>query len=160
MLTMLLGGLWHGASWTFIAWGGLHGLYLVIERFLKSIVPDSNAWTKFPVRFSFAFITFIAVSFAWIFFRANSFEQAFTIIATMVNLASDVPAIRIERYYVLLTFGITAAILIAHWIMRERSLETIIQKMPWWQRGIVLAVMMFIIVTCTGEDRAFIYFQF
>jgi len=159
-LTMLIGGLWHGASWTFVAWGGLHGLYLVIERFLKSIVPDSLVWTKLPVQFFFALITFIAVSFAWVFFRADSFGQAFTIITTMLTLGPDSPTIRIKYFYVPLTLSITAAILVSHWIMRERSLEAIIGKMPWWLRGIVLAVLMIIIVTCSGEDRAFIYFQF
>lgn len=160
MMTMLLGGLWHGASWTFIAWGALHGLFLIIERFLKSIVPDFHIWAKLPVQLLFALLTFIAVSFAWIFFRADSFGQAFIIIAAMLALASDSPTLRIESFYVPLTFGITAAILISHWIMRERSLENIIGQMPWWLRGIVFAVLMIIIVTCSGEDRAFIYFQF
>jgi len=159
-LTMLIGGLWHGASWTFVAWGGLHGLYLVIERFLKSIVPDSPVWTKLPVQLFFALITFIAVSIALVFFRADSFGQAFTVIATLLTLAPDLPTIRIEYFYVLLTFSITAAILISHWFMRERSLEAIMGKMPWWLRGVVMAILLIIIVTCSGEDRAFIYFQF
>lgn len=159
-LTMLIGGLWHGASWSFVAWGGLHGLYLVIERFLKSIVPDSPVWTKLPVQLFFAFITFLAVSFAWIFFRADSFGQAFTILSTMLTLGPDSSTIRIKLFYVPMTICITAAIFISHWVMRNRSLETIVGEMPWWLRGMVLAVLMVIIVTCSGEDRAFIYFQF
>jgi len=160
MLTMLLGGLWHGASWTFIAWGALHGLFLVIERFLKNIVPDSIVWSKLPVRLFLTFITFIAVSFAWIFFRADTFEQAFTIIAAMLNLASTASTFKLESFYIPMTFGITAAILISHWIMHERSLEDIVIEMPWWLRGTVTAVLIIIIITCSGEDRAFIYFQF
>lgn len=160
-LTMLIGGLWHGASWTFVAWGGLHGLYLIIERFIKNIMPTSPLWSKLPMQFFFAFITFIAVSFAWVFFRANSFDQAFTITQALlaVNPAILI-TIRIEYFYVLLTFAITFIILASHWIMRERSLQQVIENMPWWFRSIVFAVMLIIIVTCSGEDRAFIYFQF
>lgn len=160
MLTMLLGGLWHGASWTFVAWGGLHGVFLVIERFLKNIMPESKIWSKLPMEIFYAIITFMAVSFAWIFFRAASFGQAFTIISAMITIMPDSPTIRIEFFYVLLILSIIATTFIAHWIMRERSLEAIIGKMPWWFRGIVLSVLMIIIVTCSGEDRAFIYFQF
>lgn len=160
MLTMLLGGLWHGASWTFMAWGGLHGLYLVVERFLKNIMPESKLWSKLPVQIFFVLITFVAVSFAWVFFRANSFDQAFTIIQSLLALNHGKPAVRIAFFYTLLTFGITCIILASHWIMRERSLQQIIESMPWWLRSLVFAGMLVVIVTCSGEDRAFIYFQF
>lgn len=160
MLTMLLGGLWHGASWTYIAWGGLHGFYLVVERFLKSVIPASPVWSKQPTQLCFALLTFIAVSFAWVFFRATSFYQAFTIIRSLLALNRDRPTIHMESFYVLLTFGITCIILVSHWIMRERSLQQVIEKMPWWLRSMVIALMIIIIVTCSGEDRAFIYFQF
>lgn len=160
LLTMLLGGLWHGASWTYIVWGGLHGLYLVVERFLKNIVPESNVWSKLPIQIFFALLTFIAVSFAWVFFRANSFAQAFTIIQALLAVNLGTPTIRIEYFYILLTFGITFIILVAHWIMRERSLQQVIESMPWWLRSVVFAGMLIAIITCSGEDRAFIYFQF
>jgi D-alanyl-lipoteichoic acid acyltransferase DltB (MBOAT superfamily) len=160
MLTMLIGGLWHGASWTFIAWGGLHGLYLVIERFLKNIAPASNIWSKLYVQVFFALLTFIAVSFAWVFFRASSFDQAFTIIKSMLRVHIGQPTINIEFFYVLLTFGIMLVILISHWTMRDKSLQMVVENVPWWFRSMIMAVMLIAIVTCSGEDRAFIYFQF
>ncbi len=160
MLTMLIGGLWHGASWTFIAWGGLHGLYLVIERLLKNIIPSAQMWSKRPMQVIFAFATFMAVSIAWIFFRADTFEQAFTICRALVASIPEGPTIRIESFYVLLTGGAMLIVLLSHWIMRDRSLENIVDRMTWWQRSVVFAVMIFIIVTCSGDDRAFIYFQF
>lgn len=160
MLTMLLGGLWHGASWTFIAWGGLHGLYLVLERYVKAIVPKSPVWSKAPVQFVFAMLTFIAVAIAWVFFRADSFGQAFSIVRALVTPAADSTVINIDYFYVLLVFGITAIILGSHWVMRDRSLENIMNEMLPWQRAVILAAMMIVIFTCSGEDRAFIYFQF
>lgn len=160
MLTMFLGGLWHGASWTYIAWGGLHGLYLVMERLLKNIFPDSNVWSKLPVQIFFSLFTFIAISFAWVFFRANSFYQAFTIIQSMLTVYIGPPTITIEYFYILLTFSLTFIILVSHRVMRNRSLQQVAENMSWWFRSIAIVVMLIAIVTCSGEDRAFIYFQF
>ncbi|TGE33837.1 MBOAT family O-acyltransferase [Desulfosporosinus sp. Sb-LF] len=77
-LTMLLGGIWHGAGWTFIIWGGLHGTFLVINhlwRKLKIQLPKLLAWS----------ITFVAVVVAWVFFRANSMHTAKSIVLGMVG---------------------------------------------------------------------------
>lgn len=160
MLTMLLGGLWHGASWTFIVWGGLHGLYLVIERFLKNFVPESDIWSRLPFKILFAVITFIAVALAWVFFRADSFTQAFTIISSMLHLSAGSPTVAIAHFHVFMTFAVTIIILVSHWFMRNRSLETLLDIMPWWFRAMVFAGLLIAVITCSGEDRAFIYFQF
>lgn len=79
MTVMLLGGLWHGAGWNFILWGGLHGLYLVIYftwRRTNVALPNGVAW----------FITFMAVLFAWVLFRAESVNDAVTVWKTMLGL--------------------------------------------------------------------------
>jgi D-alanyl-lipoteichoic acid acyltransferase DltB (MBOAT superfamily) len=159
-LTMLIGGLWHGSSWTFCCLGWAHGLYLIIERFIKNSMPSSPLWSKLPCNSSFAFITFIAVSFAWVFFRANSFDQAFTIIQALLTITVGKPITVIEYFYILLTFSIIFIILVSHWIMRERSLQRFIENTPWWFRSMIFAGLLIAIVTCSGEDRAFIYFQF
>ncbi|MBY0430468.1 MAG: hypothetical protein K2Q10_04670, partial [Rhodospirillales bacterium] len=86
-MTMLLGGLWHGASWTFVAWGGLHGLYLMIN----------HAWRALKVRLGWGdggimariagiLLTFAAINVAWVFFRAESFETAVVMLKTMAGL--------------------------------------------------------------------------
>ncbi len=83
--TMFLGGLWHGAKWTLVLWGGLHGIYLVFSYITKKArkkLVKKTGLKKFPVfhRFIRIFITFGLVSFAWIFFRADSIHSAFYII--------------------------------------------------------------------------------
>lgn len=78
MITMLLGGLWHGASWTFVAWGGLHGLFLVINHIW------SAAGLKMPRILGWV-ITFLAVVFAWVLFRAENFESALRIYSAMLS---------------------------------------------------------------------------
>jgi alginate O-acetyltransferase complex protein AlgI len=75
MLTMLIGGLWHGAGWTFIVWGGIHGLGLVIERLRRGPHADDAAMTA-RQRLIGRLITFHVVCLAWIFFRADSFATA------------------------------------------------------------------------------------
>ena len=78
-ITMLLGGLWHGASWTFVIWGGLHGAFLVINHLWRRTglqLPGPIAWV----------ITFGAVMIGWVFFRAPSLERAQVILTGMAGL--------------------------------------------------------------------------
>jgi D-alanyl-lipoteichoic acid acyltransferase DltB (MBOAT superfamily) len=79
MITMLLGGLWHGAGWTFMVWGGLHGMYLTVN----------HAWQKFsPVRLPRiigTILTFLCVAVAWVFFRADSFATAWHMLECMAG---------------------------------------------------------------------------
>jgi D-alanyl-lipoteichoic acid acyltransferase DltB (MBOAT superfamily) len=79
MATMLLGGLWHGASWTFVAWGGLHGAGLAVGRFRRERGLSSEHPTGL-VLWRRRILTFLFVCFAWIFFRADSFSRAWEII--------------------------------------------------------------------------------
>lgn len=89
MVTMLLGGLWHGASWNFVLWGGLHGLYLAINHGWRSLctryfssLGDTGIWGKLM---AWAF-TFIAVVVAWVFFRATTLEGALSLLSGMIGL--------------------------------------------------------------------------
>ena len=84
MITMLIGGLWHGAGWTFVFWGFLHGFYLVVNHAWHSIwkIPINKWWSIGIARL----VTLIAVMFAWVFFRAGSFEGALNILRGMMNL--------------------------------------------------------------------------
>jgi alginate O-acetyltransferase complex protein AlgI len=90
LITMLLGGLWHGANWTFIVWGALHGAYLMINHAWLAVAARSTALTAFKnSRSGAAFglvLTFLAVVVAWVFFRAPSFTGAFNLLAGMVGL--------------------------------------------------------------------------
>jgi D-alanyl-lipoteichoic acid acyltransferase DltB (MBOAT superfamily) len=79
-ITMLLGGLWHGAEWTFIVWGGLHGLYLAINHAWQAIFTGPGNRLS---RFAGWAVTFIAVVVGWVFFRANSLETAFGMMQSM-----------------------------------------------------------------------------
>ncbi len=76
IIVMFIGGLWHGAAWTFVVWGLLHGSYLVIERLLKAIVERSRAGrSTLPVKLLLGLGTYVAVCIAWVFFRASGFHR-------------------------------------------------------------------------------------
>lgn len=84
MITMLLGGLWHGAGWTYIAWGGLHGLYLLINHGWRDIKARLG-WGPGGAyaRLAAGALTFAAVVVAWVFFRADSFTSAWNLLSGM-----------------------------------------------------------------------------
>ena len=81
MVTMLIGGLWHGASWTFIFWGFLHGVFLIINHLYRFIKIKSSI--TYISNFIYWFFTFFVVSTSWVFFRSPSFESASLIIKSM-----------------------------------------------------------------------------
>ena len=83
LATMLIGGLWHGAAWTFVAWGGMHGLMLVINNIFRDILKKFgfDGIRNFALyKCASVILTFVCVAMAWVFFRAESFQSAWTII--------------------------------------------------------------------------------
>lgn len=77
LLVMLIGGLWHGAGWTFVFWGFLHGSYLCINHIWRSTVGELPGWIPLRMKSAIAWaLTFLAVVVAWVFFRASSFQAA------------------------------------------------------------------------------------
>ncbi len=85
MIVMLLGGLWHGAAWTFVVWGGLHGLYLMINHAWHWLVGE-NRWNGPLARGAGGLVTFASVVFAWVFFRAPDLPAAFAMVKGMLGL--------------------------------------------------------------------------
>jgi alginate O-acetyltransferase complex protein AlgI len=158
MLTMLLGGLWHGASWRFVAWGGLHGTYLIAEREAKARI-GRVAWLETtPARVLLALGTFALVCLTWVFFRAHSFPDATRLLRAMLVGAPD--RLSLGVFATVSVVVVTALLLAAHWWMRDSSLEAKWQQLSVWGRSTVLAILILSIALVPGDDRAFIYFQF
>ncbi|MCX7164739.1 MAG: MBOAT family protein [Rhodocyclales bacterium] len=88
MVTMLLGGLWHGANWTFVIWGGLHGIFLIVNHGWQSVTKrcrgGQNRRPSFPGSFVATGLTFIVVVFAWVFFRSENLASALLLVKGMV----------------------------------------------------------------------------
>lgn len=157
MLTMLLGGLWHGAAWTYVVWGGLHGLYLAVERYLSTMVGDSAILKNSVVRLGLGLVTFFLVTITYVFFRARQFGDAFELLGAMFFWR---PAELVEAGDTLQVFVVTAALLAGHGLLRNTSLEYVASKTPVVVRIAVVVAALLTLSLHTGGERAFIYFQF
>jgi alginate O-acetyltransferase complex protein AlgI len=171
-ITMLLCGLWHGASWMFVIWGALHGVFLASEhRIAGSRIAGFSLWKRGSVRFLLSMLTFVLVCFAWVFFRAHSLHRAFSICSDMFNF-SDAKAflttmsnpeqyVRLGKDTNAIVIGICLLMLAVHAWLRDSSLEAAFAKIPWYARSAIISVMMYLVlISMTGADRAFLYFQF
>ena len=157
MATMLLGGLWHGASWTFVVWGGLHGTYLAGERVLRSRFAGyrPGPWTLFAL----ALLTYALVNITWVFFRAHGFGKAWSLLGGMFGAHAAAAPI-IPTADLAMTALIVLSLVGAHWWMRNRTLETAIARTPATVVSAGWALMLFAVVITQGSGNAFIYFQF
>ena len=155
-LTMLLGGLWHGAAWTFVIWGALHGLYLIIERVLKKYIKIKiNAWNGIIL----ALLTYICVNITWVFFRAREFGTAMDMISSMLFLNSEGEQV-VQWFDIYKVFVVIIGLFICHWLMRNTSMKQVSQKTNPVVLGVFWAVILFFILIAQGSGEQFIYFQF
>ncbi|WP_321375389.1 MBOAT family O-acyltransferase [uncultured Draconibacterium sp.] len=161
MLTMLLGGLWHGASWQFIIWGGLNGVGLVIYKFWRRISPweklDNRLINVWKIAVTFTFITFTRV-----FFRSESMDVVRGMlhqIGTDLKL-SMIPEVLVAYKWVFLMmlFGF-----VTHWLsydLKDRAKNCFIAS-PMWVKAAISAVVVVIVYQSISADmQPFIYFQF
>ena len=156
MLTMLLGGLWHGANWTFVIWGGIQGVVLSFERFLfghREKHPAPTNWSKWLRRI----LTFQIVCLSWIFFRAQSVSGALTMLAALGHFQW-----RADYAAAWLFLAILAGLGMAMDLQLEQSGgEYVFQKSsPMLCYGAAVVAMVLLVLFSAGDARAFIYFQF
>jgi len=154
LVTMLLGGLWHGANWTFVVWGALHGVGLALERFLglaRSEVPSMAA------RVTRAIVVFHAVCLTWIFFRADSVSAALAYLAGFAHssdMAQAMPIVGFVAFFV--TLGVLMDVL-SECFHAEHVAEYL---PPAFQVGTAVAAVLLVSVMSAGVATPFIYFRF
>ena len=178
MLTFLVSGLWHGANWTFIAWGALHGVYQMVE-ILTQKTRDKiakklkiNRSTFFHKTFQ-VLLTFGLISFAWIFFKADSIDQALSIIKSIgtFDQISSNQAWRFfggrlgldKKDFAMMVFTLVI-FLAVEYIQRKHDLLSVLNKQPAWLRWVVYYALFFSI-TIFGFYGAssvvdFVYIQY
>lgn len=161
MITMILGGLWHGANWTFIMWGLLHGVLLIASKLTLATRDMFYKKLRVPpviVKIIRVFVTFHLVCFCWIFFRANTITDAFDIIA---NLFSGWPTIKFDQ--MVFGYGIPAimVLLIVQMLQSTGKIQPALQRSPVFVRWPVYCLVLFSIILFGVESGSqFIYFQF
>ena len=159
IIVMFLGGLWHGAAWTFVAWGLLHGCYLVIELVLVGIFAAKFNRPSRYIEIFFGLITYGAVCVGWVFFRAKDFTTALRLLQSMVGLSSGGEMILSTRE-ILQVGVVTLLTLIFHWRLKNKTVEETASELPGWVLGSAWAFMAGAIVITRGISNVFIYFQF
>lgn len=157
---MLIGGLWHGASWVFVAWGGLHGLALAAERYMKQFVklPDKRI-----VKILCIVLVFHFVAFCWIFFRSATFEDAYRVIMRIASLNFN-PAdwLTVIDSYRNVLLVIAVGYLLHFFPERPAAKARLLfEKMPPVGKAIVAGFVFWIVyATASSGTQPFIYFQF
>ncbi len=154
MLTMLLGGLWHGANWTFVVWGGIHGVGLSGER-LSGMESGADA-TGIRLWGRRAWI-FAIVCFAWIFFRAQSIGAAIRMISDLAVWAWSPQLVT-----AMLTVGFIGALCLSMDLRLERHEEEYMfaSLAPQWRVAFASGLLLTVLLFSASEPNAFIYFQF
>lgn len=167
LITMLLGGFWHGANWTFIIWGLIHGVALIVQKAFRSMVNKGKkqshnlqkVWSVCSVG-----ITFVFVTIAWVFFRASSLTNAFEMFHQVGILADGITQIYTWTW-VALVFVI-CEVVYAFLNTKDENEKYVLVKYPIWNLNTIKGLMMFftlagltIILAYVG-DTAFIYGKF
>lgn len=167
MITMLLGGLWHGANWTFVVWGALHGTYLCVERMLvrrPRPVPDVSLQKASFIptgvsQFPLALLTFFLVTITWVFFRSPDFGGAWHMLTSMFGQAHK-GAMLLPTTDILKVLIVIVPMLFFHWIMRNTNVLSVAKKIHPVVLGLVWAFLLMAIVVSQKTGDSFIYFQF
>jgi alginate O-acetyltransferase complex protein AlgI len=156
MITMLLGGLWHGASWNFVVWGGLHGAYLAIERLWLSRLAVWRS-AHLAARVVRAILVFHFVCFAWIFFRAADFSSSMIIINKIAGVVYMAPSLASHGALVALLAGLVIMhVAMAKWRIKERLSESNLIVLA----GFIASMLLLLIWFTPAKSAPFIYFQF
>lgn len=159
-MTMLLGGLWHGASWKFVVWGVLHGLALVVEKFFGQFIKlPKNVF----VRTIQVVLTFHFVVFCWLFFRAKDFATAFQIAENITKLTFDLNQwqaiiLGYKNIFLLIAIGV-----VWHFIPVKTlaGMQKTFSTLPLIAKAVLLGLIYWVVyATASADTQPFIYFQF
>lgn len=169
-IVFLISGLWHGANWTFIIWGALHGFYLIFALITKKTREKINKlflWDKIP--FLATFTTFVLTAFAWIFFRSDNVRDAFFIVKKTMT---GIPDLIKNHHHLLqdyslnnkqmgLSFSLIFVLILSERFFGNYNFAEALQQKPSYIRWPAYYLLLFLIVVF-GEfsHRTFIYFQF
>ena len=153
LLTMLLGGLWHGANVTFLLWGGLHGAYLVVERLVRGGEPTPRGLVRHVV---WAAFTFHLVCFAWIFFRAPNVSTAVVVVRQILS-----GIVTVEPTWIFGMLLLCVALWASDLLCARTGIIDTLRANASLSATVYVAILLFcVVIFAPTHRRAFIYFQF
>ena len=162
-MTMLLGGLWHGASWNFVFWGAVHGVALALHKFFRSLLGRDKKYESRGLRRFFGIVlTFHLVCFCWIFFRNSTFEASWTMIHQIAtNFQPQLLGQLVGGYkmvFVFMAVGYVLHFLPDRW---ETACQRGVVRLPLLGQALLLLAVIYIVIQVkTSDIQPFIYFQF
>lgn len=161
LLTMVLGGLWHGAAWTFVVWGAIHGIWLAIYQRVvpRTLTGGSTAKKKSRIWKLFGVVgTFHLVCLAWVFFRAESLEGAIQILAGIGKAWH--PTDFVLTTVTLMAFFLGPLLAFEYWLERQGDSMALL-KVSWpWRAALYVYIVLMLACFAAPEPVEFIYFQF
>jgi alginate O-acetyltransferase complex protein AlgI len=162
MLTMLLGGLWHGAAWGFVVWGGVHGVLLMVHRAFGAYEPRGRPRSPRPADLWKIVLTFNLVAFSWVFFRADSLSLAGEYLAGFARLGSLASQGDLALgAAVVLVIGFLLLVIAVDWVDRNRDRLRPLERWVPVPVGVAAGIMVAALVVWSGGTPVpFIYFQF
>jgi alginate O-acetyltransferase complex protein AlgI len=169
MLTMLLGGLWHGASWNFVIWGGLHGLALIVHREWVRLTENAGVFLRRAMAVLAVPLTFFWICVTWIFFRAIPTYHEKTHALTATGLHNAWAALKEFTFtgghgkiaFKAECFGVLAVLAVLHWLNSQRILGAWWRRLPDWACAILLGIGVAVaLLFVPVKYKPFIYFQF
>ena len=175
MIVFLISGLWHGANWNFVIWGGLHGFYMLLSLLFKNV--KSNIYYLLKIKKEMFFIkliqvitTFILVDFAWIFFRANTFSDSIYIVKNLfiINLGvlydKSLHNLGLDEKDLYLSILLILFLIIVQFKQRKVNIIDTISSKPVYIRWPIYLIGIYSIIVfgyyAQGNSSQFIYFQF
>lgn len=168
LVVFIVSGLWHGADWNFVVWGGLHGIYLIATILLNKLISNNrlNSFKFFNSEITWlfkAFLTFHLVLFGWVFFRANELNDAFIIFQNWFDITywwNDFNLFHFPVDFQISIFLISF-LMIIEYLQAKKNLNAYLEKMHWFPKLVFISagiLCMLIIGKFEGAD--FLYFQF
>ncbi|SES26109.1 D-alanyl-lipoteichoic acid acyltransferase DltB, MBOAT superfamily [Butyrivibrio fibrisolvens] len=167
-IVFAVSGLWHGANWSFVAWGLLHATYQVVEALLGKLKKNTNKPLTISKKIRNVIVTFVLTDFAWIFFVCEGFKHSLRLIKQMVTVfqTTDIYELGLDRgNWFMLNFGLIVLLIVD--IMHEKNISVyqVVAKQEIWFRwilyfGLLWMTIMFGIYGPSYDTSTFIYFQF
>jgi alginate O-acetyltransferase complex protein AlgI len=162
MIVMLLIGLWHGAAWTYLIFGFLHGTYLIGETILqRSRLRGLRIWTQPIGKLLLWAMTIVLCLIAFVFYCATSMEHAWRLLSMMFGISRSALPFRLSDWDLLVAVVVCELLGVAHCLRRNASLDVAVTRVPWWTVSIGLALMLVAIILSSADTQNdFLYFQY
>ena len=156
LIVFLVSGIWHGAAWTFIIWGLIHGIFQIIGHYTI----DKKEIKNHFIRFTQGCLLFIVVTIAWTFFRANNIDHAITILSSLKNI--EIPLFTMFATQWMLMWGVLFVFIISELLLYKRDIKIIeTGDNPFLWNNLIFWISCVSMITLLGKSGAsFVYFQF